>query len=76
MTAAKTMKAKTGAMICPNCQAMKTRVIDSRVVKGATRRRRVCKRCRQRWTTYEITDKAFQFLREQIRVLRAVKDVA
>ena len=42
-------------MKCSNCDSMSTRVIDSRVTeKGYTiRRRRACKSCDFRFTTYE-----------------------
>ena len=41
-------------MKCPYCNADKTRVIDtSHDARGATRRRRVCGNCGQRFSTYE-----------------------
>ena len=40
-------------MHCPHCGSNKTRVLDSRVKRGAIRRRRQCLGCRQRFTTYE-----------------------
>ena len=41
-------------MLCPACSAA-SRVVDSRAARGgrATRRRRECLECRQRFTTYE-----------------------
>ena len=39
---------------CPYCYAEKTRVIDtSHDARGATRRRRICNSCGQRFSTYE-----------------------
>ena len=41
-------------MKCPYCDAEKTRVIDtSHDARGATRRRRICASCSQRFSTYE-----------------------
>ena len=42
-------------MKCPYCGNMDTRVIDSRPVDEAAsiRRRRICDKCRKRFTTYE-----------------------
>jgi len=42
-------------MICPYCKSPKTKVIDKREADGekATRRRRECLKCKERFTTYE-----------------------
>jgi len=42
-------------MLCPYCKSPKTRVIDKRntVENTATRRRRLCLKCDERFTTYE-----------------------
>jgi transcriptional repressor NrdR len=40
-------------MKCPYCEKKETRVIDTREVGEGIRRRRECKSCRQRFTTYE-----------------------
>ncbi|AWK15030.1 transcriptional regulator NrdR [Candidatus Fukatsuia symbiotica] len=42
-------------MHCPFCTAVDTKVIDSRLVSGASqvRRRRECLLCHERWTTFE-----------------------
>ena len=40
-------------MKCPYCSGGDTRVIDTREARAAIRRRRVCKGCSQRFTTYE-----------------------
>lgn len=45
-------------MPCPFCGAEDTRVVDTRQVGDAIRRRRECQRCRQRFTTYERVAKA------------------
>lgn len=42
-------------MTCRKCASRKTKVIDSREIDGGAIvwRRRECKRCGERWTTYE-----------------------
>lgn len=47
-------------MRCPHCDADDTRVIDSRPadLKSAIRRRRLCERCAQRFTTYERVERS------------------
>ncbi len=40
-------------MKCPYCDRKDTRVIDTREVGEGVRRRRECKSCQQRFTTYE-----------------------
>ncbi len=42
-------------MRCPYCSSSRTSVLDSRVAgdKDAIRRRRECKKCKKRFTTYE-----------------------
>jgi transcriptional repressor NrdR len=42
-------------MLCPFCQSEDLAVIDTREAEGgsATRRRRICKTCQRRFTTYE-----------------------
>jgi len=40
-------------MPCPFCGSEESRVIDTRQVGDAIRRRRECQRCHQRFTTYE-----------------------
>jgi len=40
-------------MKCPYCRSSDSRVVDTREAGGAIRRRRECKACKQRFTTYE-----------------------
>jgi len=42
-------------MLCPNCKSFKTKVIDKRNTgeNKIIRRRRECKKCKNRFTTYE-----------------------
>ncbi len=46
-------------MRCPTCDHIEDRVVDSRLSRGgrATRRRRECIGCGQRFTTYELIEK-------------------
>ena len=48
-------------MKCPNCGIVdhSNRVVDSRAWKHTVRRRRECKNCNHRWTTYEATEEEF-----------------
>lgn len=45
-------------MRCPFCLAQDTNVIDSRIIEDGKkiRRRRQCKKCNERFTTYEIPE--------------------
>ena len=43
-------------MRCPFCGHKKTKVVDKRDRKGVSRRRRECKKCERRFTTYERPD--------------------
>ena len=45
-------------MYCPFCNAIETKVIDSRLVDdgGQVRRRRECVECNERFTTYEVIE--------------------
>jgi len=57
-------------MRCPYCGNMKDRVVDSRTSKdGSTvRRRRECKSCRKRFTTYEeIEDVSYVVIKKDKR---------
>jgi transcriptional repressor NrdR len=44
-------------MICPYCFNSETRVIDKRDVKGVTKRRRECLKCKKRFNTQESLEK-------------------
>ncbi len=59
-------------MICPTCGHDKDAVIDSRCSKGITRRRRACKLCSTRYTTYELTSDALEQLNNAGGVAEAI----
>ncbi len=41
-------------MKCPNCNSNETKIIDSRYVESAKKRKRMCKSCENKWDTYEL----------------------
>ncbi|HEA68227.1 MAG TPA: hypothetical protein ENI07_15615 [Desulfobacterales bacterium] len=43
-------------MKCPKCKENNDKVIDSRPSDYGIRRRRECQDCKERWTTYEVTE--------------------
>ena len=59
----------SGGIECPWCGSSKTRVIDSRPEsrRGMVRRRRECKGCTARWTTYEVDADRLDLLEDSIR---------
>ena len=44
-------------MKCPYCENKTTKVVDSREIETKVRRRRECKECDRRFTTYETAEK-------------------
>lgn len=62
-------------MICPSCGHEKDAVIDSRCSKGITRRRRQCKQCFFRHTTYELTSEALEKMNKMGGVSEAIETV-
>ena len=52
------------AIMCETCK-VRLRAIDSREVNGSVRRRRICPKCGNRITTYEIRADYFDMLIEQ-----------
>lgn len=59
---------------CPHCGDQAVRVVDSRPLEASPeqiiRRRRVCRSCGQRWSTYEITDATYAAICETADVLK------
>ena len=59
-------------MNCPYCNSRKIEVMDSRPSENnSVRRRRICKECNKRFTTYEMTlneiEKNNNFIRDTIK---------
>jgi transcriptional repressor NrdR len=54
-------------MRCPHCGAIDTRVLDSRLTEpqDAVRRRRSCRACERRFTTYERHDQGPLYIRKR-----------
>ena len=64
-------------MKCPECGSIRSSVVDSRVSTDGTsvRRRRECKHCSHRFTTYEmIPRKTTMTLNDYNRISRGLKD--
>ena len=53
---------------CPKCNSKST-VKDSRPSSVGVRRRRACKKCKYRWTTYEIKEKLWKAAEKMLKVL-------
>lgn len=52
-------------MNCPNCGGFELEIVESRYIKsfgGAKKRRRDCKKCYKRFSTYEVTEKVIKNL--------------
>ncbi len=47
-------------MDCPNCSSRRTYVNDTRRSHGRVWRRRICRDCAARFTTWEIYDESFR----------------
>jgi len=62
-------------MICPVCGHDVSKVIDSRCSKGITRRRRACKVCSARYTTYELTSDALEQMSQSGGVSKVIDEV-
>ena len=58
-------------MKCPWCKADEDRVVDSRPVDGgeSIRRRRECRACRRRYTTFERVENAWRWKKRNINVM-------
>ena len=62
-------------MICPNCGSGQTAIVDSRESGwgGETvRRRRRCRECGFRYSTFEITEESYNGLLKQQEMLREI----
>ena len=56
-------------MLCPRCSSSMQNCIDSRPSKEGTRRRRVCMKCGERFSTYEIGMERFKELKLKAQLL-------
>ena len=55
-------------MKCPYCLKPNTSVLDSRPSSGSIRRRRVCKECSKRFTTYERVENTFSVIKKSGKI--------
>ena len=64
-------------MKCPVCGSNQSLVIDSRPegIDSTTRRRRECKDCGCKYTTYEMTDETYKKCRELYDFCKRVKKI-
>jgi transcriptional regulator NrdR family protein len=56
---------------CPHCHRAGSDVVDTRATKDAVRRRRICRHCQERFTTYEraIDPSVFEEQRGRAKVI-------
>lgn len=59
---------------CPKCRT-RSNVVDSRLVRGAVKRRRECPSCGCRWTTHETADASMQIAALDRTVARGLRIV-
>lgn len=59
-------------MICPHCGSDRTEIIETRVSGEHERRRRRCRECTYRFTTYEITKTEYERLMAEREALEAI----
>lgn len=62
-------------MLCPKCDC-KTRVVDCRSFDNGFRRRRKCKSCGYRFTTYETASSLFDKEKMIERIMERLEKVA
>jgi len=62
------MEGKGMGLPCPECNG-RTRTLETRIARGNVRRRRVCKECSIRFTSWELDDTSILKMREQINSL-------
>lgn len=59
MRRARQLAIRRGAMNCPSCTFVNSKVVDSRAKVYSIRRRRECLKCKFRFTTYELPQSGF-----------------
>lgn len=60
---------------CPNCGQSYTRILETDVRKSYTRRRRACRECGYRWSTYEISALEFKALPKRDELLLGFDEI-
>ena len=64
-------------MNCPKCGDADVFTVDSRPQSDTVRRRRVCSKCRHRWSTLEIAEKEYKAiaaLKSSVRFLCGLEE--
>lgn len=61
---------------CSQCKSTESDTIDSRVSAGGRRRRRQCKQCGHRWTSYEVSEESFGLFAEIGRLFRDTEEMS
>ena len=59
-------------MNCPHCESDRTDIIDTRTSGEHERRRRRCKECGFRFTTYELTKTEYERFLAERKALEAI----
>jgi transcriptional regulator NrdR family protein len=62
-------------VICPKCNKPDSVCLDSRETPQGRRRRRECvgKKCKHRWTTYELDQDFIAELQEAVKMLATIR---
>lgn len=63
----------SGKAKCPHCGKGPTTIINSRHVSGWRWRRRLCKHCHVRWTTYEVPAALIVNLAKAVHLLNTTR---
>ena len=58
---------------CPVCKSENVYVIDSRKQEGSIRRRKLCRNCESRYTTYEVSDVDMAKIRKTIQLIGEIQ---
>jgi hypothetical protein len=64
-------------MLCPQCSSADNVVVETRSSPGYRRRRRQCGKCRERWTTYEVSLEVFNSCKNvAVAISKLLQDVS
>lgn len=55
-------------MNCIHCGCDKSKIVDSRHIDTYKRRRRVCKNCGKRYTTYEVHSDYYKLMKKCLNI--------
>lgn len=60
---------------CPVCKSENIYVIDSRKQECSIRRRKLCKNCESRFTTYEVSEVEMLKIRKTIKLISEMESI-